>query len=122
VWNSGETHVLYQFPVLIRKLIGEESDETLQECIDADVLWLDDVGAAYLKPDGLGEALFEEIVVTREANGCQVVMTTNLTIPRFEAAFGDRIADRLRGEWGVWRALPGQSFRRKPRPSARATS
>lgn len=116
VWDGNDSHVFYSFPVLVRKFLGEESQQTLEECVRADCLWVDDAGGSYLKEGGVAEALFEELVITREAEERRMAMTTNLTLSAFAEAFGDRIMDRIRGPWGLWVSLPGQSLRRKPRP------
>jgi hypothetical protein len=122
VRHSGQSNVYQSFPSLIRRLIGgagsheEDDDEpsVFDQCAEADLLVCDDAGGTHLKEGGLAEALFEELIVIREAEEKCTVLTTNLTRPRFEDLFGDRIADRLAGPWGLWVDLPGRSLRRAP--------
>jgi hypothetical protein len=118
---EGHGIALYSMGQLVRALIdSEESDEAFERCIEADVLYLDDVGSAYLKDGGVAETLFEEIICSREADEAPMFATTNLTLPRLAEVLGDRIADRIRGPWAEWIALPGASLRRKARPRAEA--
>jgi DNA replication protein DnaC len=99
---------------LARSFLGEHRDVVAQGCLDADLVVVDDVGGGtYVKEGGLVESLFEEIVCSREGNGLPMIMTTNLTVATFGQFMGDRIADRLRGDWGRWVSLPGQSLRAK---------
>ena len=119
---EGESFVFYPMRKLVRALISEESDQVLESCLEATCLYIDDVGSAYLKDGGLGESLFEEIVCSREADEKPMICTTNLTLPRLAEVLGDRIADRIRGPWAEWVALPGDSLRRKARPKSEHTS
>jgi len=108
--------VWYSMPALARALLDPDTSRAaVDACIKADLLALDDVGLAYTKAGGWVESAFEEILVEREANYSLTLMTTNLPLTAFEAHVGDRVADRLRGPWGEWVALPGQSLRRKRR-------
>jgi hypothetical protein len=43
-------------------------------------------------------------------------MSTNLDPKRFRALFGERLFDRLRGEWGVWVNVDRPSLRTKGQP------
>ncbi|MGH7388851.1 MAG: ATP-binding protein [Candidatus Rokuibacteriota bacterium] len=124
VWCAGSC-VYYSFPSLVRRLIGaddgEDAESAFEKCIDASHLFVDDAYAGYLKPDGLGEALWDEILTTREARDLITIVTTNFTRPRFEELAGDRVADRLAGPWGLWADLPGASRRRSaPQRAVRA--
>lgn len=105
----------YSMPALARGLLSEEAKAIVNGCIKADLLAIDDVGLAYTKAGGWVEAAFEEILVEREAREAMTLLTTNLPLTTFEAHVGDRVADRLRGPWGEWHSLPGQSLRRKRR-------
>ena len=119
VWQCDDP-VFFEFPALVRLFIGKgslrdaEGDELdpLTVCIESDCLYLDDVGAAHLKEDGLAASLFEEVIVAREAERRTTLITTNLTPRAFRAEFGDRIADRVFGDWGVWHSIKGPSLRR----------
>jgi hypothetical protein len=114
VWGSGPGGaVFYTMPNLARLLLGEDSDETLRRAKAAEPLLVDDVGGAYMKPGGMVEALFEELMVVREAEFLQTILTTNLTPKQFRELLGDRVADRIEGTWGVWHSLPGASLRRR---------
>lgn len=116
VWHQKPSRcAFFTMATLARGFIREDSDEILDRAIKADLLLIDDVGASYMKNGGVAETLFEELIVTREAQESQTILTTNLTAEQFREAFGDRVADRIRGEWGVWRSLPGASLRHKPK-------
>lgn len=113
IWG-GHKGAYFSMSALARALLGEDRDEALDQCLEADLLAVDDVGGAYTKEGGLVETLFEEILVEREANKMLTMLSTNLTLPAFAQAMGDRVADRvIRGQWGHWVSLPGQSLRRK---------
>jgi hypothetical protein len=111
--------VYWTFPALVRALISDGSDEVLERAIEADLLAIDDMGSTYLKPDGVAEASIEEILVSREANEALTLLTTNLTLVQFRDVFGDRISDRIAGDWGDWHAITGDSMRTKTRRPAR---
>jgi DNA replication protein DnaC len=113
---DGKGYVFFTMPELVRQLIGQASEDVLDQCLGAEVLAVDDVGAAYVKSDGLAEALFEQIVCEREASEAVTWLSTNLTVQRFGEVLGDRIADRVRGDGFLWYSLPGASLRhRRPR-------
>jgi hypothetical protein len=117
VWDRRVDSVaFYTEPQLVRLLISSASEDTFERAAAADLLAIDDVGSAYRKPDGLADALLEELFVRREANEALTFVSTNLTRPRFAEVVGDRVADRIAGEWGEWINLPGRSLRRVPRP------
>src|SRR4029450_8594365 len=114
VWACGPGGaVFYTMSTLARSFLGEDNDETLRRAKAAELLLVDDVGGAYMKPGGMVEALFEELIVVREAEFLQTILTTNLTSKQFRELLGDRVADRIEGTWGVWRNLPGSSLRRR---------
>jgi hypothetical protein len=115
IWNcDGALSVYFGMSALARALLDEDDrEEVLEQCLEADLLAIDDVGGAYVKAGGLIETLFEEILVDREGNQLQTMLTTNLTLESFADTVGDRIADRVRGSWGTWCSLPGSSLRRK---------
>src|SRR6266851_6385980 len=109
VWTCAEGLAVYfSMATLARGLLSDERDKVLESCLEADLLCIDDVaGGVYVKEGGLVETLFEEILCDREGNKLAVMLTTNLTLPAFAEAVGDRVADRIRGEWGTWCSLPG---------------
>jgi DNA replication protein DnaC len=118
VWHRSKC-VYWTFAALVRALINDGSDEVLEHAVEADLLAIDDMGSTYMKPDGVAEAGIEEIVVEREANEALTLLTTNLTLIQFRDVFGDRIADRIAGDWGDWHAVTGESMRKKTRRPAR---
>jgi hypothetical protein len=114
-WDA-DSPLWYPMPTLARALLNPDSSGgTLEACIRADLLAIDDIGATYVKAGGFVEGALEEIFCEREANYAMTLLSTNLPLPAFEEAVGDRIADRLRGQWGQWVSLPGESLRRKRR-------
>ena len=105
VWTCAEGLAVYfSMAALARALLGDDRDEVLESCLEADLLAVDDVGGGvYVKEGGLVETLVEQILIDREANALETWMTTNMTLQAFTSAMGDRVADRiLRGEWGTW--------------------
>jgi DNA replication protein DnaC len=113
VWGGLELPVYWTFDSLVRALTTPGSDEVLRQCIESDLLFVDDFGAGYLKEGGLGESLTERIIIDRESEMRATWLTTNFTEKQFRLAFGDRIADRVSGEWGCWHNILGDSLRRK---------
>ena len=93
---------------------NELRDELMERALTRDVVLLDDFGAEFRKRDGSGylETLLEEVVWSREAQRKPTLITTNLTPGEFAELLGDRIGDRLLGDWGMIAALPGKSLRR----------
>lgn len=89
---------------------GERRDEAIREVIETPVLALDDVGAEYVKPGGLVEALFDELVCVREAEERPLILTTNMTVEQMQARLSDRIMDRLAG-WASVVMVAGPSLR-----------
>ena len=107
------------FGRLVRQLLDQDQrEEALERAIETDVLMIDDFGAAYLKTDGLAEALLEEMLSERELARKWTCITTNLRETQLVELVGDRIADRLAGEWGRIVEVSGPSLRRQ-RPSTR---
>jgi DNA replication protein DnaC len=110
---------VYTFPQLSRLLLDEdERDETLEGLCECDELLLDDLGAGFTKPNGFVVACLEEALIHREARLYGCLMTTNLDPKKFRALFGERVFDRLRGEWGMWLNVDRPSFRTKPSKKA----
>ncbi len=110
----------YTFPQLSRLLLDEdERDETLEGLCEADELFLDDLGAGFTKPSGFVVSCIEEALQHREAHRYPALMSTNLDPKRFRALFGERLFDRLRGEWGVWISVDRPSLRQKKGTAAR---
>ncbi len=108
----------YEFPRLSQLLLDrEQCPATLEACREADVLIIDDLGAGFTKHGGFVASCVEEIFIHREAHQYPVVAATNLTPLRFRQLFGERIYDRIRGEWGSWLNVDGPSLRQKRRPS-----
>jgi IstB-like ATP binding protein len=122
VWDKRRRVAFYTEPHLVRLLISAESEDTFERAVSADLLAIDDVGSAYRKPDGLAEALLEEIFVRREADEAMTLITTNLPVTRFGEVLGDRVADRIAGAWGEWYSLPGRSLRGKSQPRGGAAA
>jgi DNA replication protein DnaC len=91
----------------------DERDETLEALCEADELLLDDLGAGFTKPSGFVVSLLEEALIHREAHRYPCLMTTNLDPKKFRTLFGERVFDRLRGEWGVWLNIDRPSLRTK---------
>ncbi len=114
IWRCRPERTCY-WPMapLARQLLGDERDPVLDDCLTAEFLVLDDVGGTYVKQGGLVEALLEELLCEREAHERRTLLTSNLPAPALMQALGDRVADRLRGDWGVIVSLPGESLRRK---------
>jgi len=105
------------FPKLVSDLLDSEARAlTLERCCDADDLIVDDWGATYVKPEGMVYGLLEEIIIDREADEMPMLIATNLSPKKFRKAFGERIYDRLRGEWGSWINVDAPTLRRKPEP------
>jgi DNA replication protein DnaC/transcriptional regulator with XRE-family HTH domain len=106
------------FRGLLRALINPESRaEALQQATETDLILLDDIGG-YLKQDSLGEALVEEILLERELDRTRwTILTSNYDARAFFALLGDRVADRLQGDWGCVREVRGPSLRRHLRPA-----
>ena len=70
-------------------------------------------------------SLLEELIIHREAHLYPLLATTNLSPNQFRNLFGNRVFDRLKGEWGVWINVDRPSFRTtntsSGTPSSRAT-
>ena len=111
---------LYSWPELVRLFLEkDERAETLEACREADELLIDDLGAGYTKAAGFAVSLLEEVIIHREAHLYPLLGTTNLTPKQFRSLFGNRVFDRLKGEWGVWVDVHRPSFRTKKGPRAR---
>lgn len=110
-----EEIAFFTFGRLVRALLNpEEQKATLARAIETEVVMIDDLGAAYLKADGLAEALVEEILCERELAGRMLLGTSNLRAERLAQVLGDRVADRLAGSWGRMVEVRGPSLRRRP--------
>jgi len=106
--------VFFDFPQLITLLLNaDERAGTLEKCYQADELFIDDLGSSYLKRDGLVQGLIEQIFIEREQQSYSMLLSTNLPPKKFRTAFGDRVYDRIAGEWGEWIDVSGPSLRRK---------
>jgi hypothetical protein len=104
----------YDFPELVTALLStEQRAKTMERCIDADELLIDDAGSSYVKPGGLAVGILEEIFVAREQHDASMVVSTNLKPRDFRRVFGPRVFDRLAGDWGVWLDVSAPSMRRK---------
>jgi DNA replication protein DnaC len=115
--DGGEVDVLkfFTFPTLITALLDPvRRDSTLEACCESDDLLIDDLGSSYLRRDGMARGLIEQVFVHREAHDYPMLCSTNLRPGQFRELFGDRVYDRLRGEWGAWVNVDGPSLRRKP--------
>jgi hypothetical protein len=110
----GAEIAFFTFGRLVRALLNpEEQKDTLARAIETDIVMIDDLGAAYLKADGLAEALIEEILCERELAGRMLLGTSNLRAERLAQVLGDRVADRLAGSWGRIVEVRGPSLRRR---------
>lgn len=87
--------------------------ETMQRLTECDLVLLDDVGASHTS--AFVVALFEELVITWEAQYQPLIMTTNLLPAMFRQRFGDRVFSRLKGEWGAWIDVGDRDLRTKSR-------
>ena len=93
---------------LVRDLLNFKTVErTMEDAAGVPLLVIDDLQEP---PRAEGLALLEELLIRRHADGRPLVVTTNLRRQPFEAAFGDRISDRLK-DWGTYHELPGKSLR-----------
>ena len=92
----------------MRELLDFKScADAMEEAARVRLLVIDDLQAP---PRAEGLALVEELLIRRHASGLPLVITTNLRRQAFEAAFGDRIVDRLK-DWGEFVEMPGRSLR-----------
>lgn len=99
---------------LLRDLLDYRSvDKTMDRATRTSLLVVDDL--VDLEPKGL--ALFEEVIITREAEGRPLVITSNLTPKRLNEMFSDRVVDRLR-VWGDTVTCTGASLRKRPEATA----
>jgi hypothetical protein len=115
--SKAEKIVFVPYPRLIGLLLNrDERDATIDACLEASRLIWDDMGSSYTKAGGMAAGLIEEIVVYREGQEFELLASTNLTKQEFRSMFGDRVYDRLRGDWGTWQNVDGPSLRKK-RPS-----
>jgi DNA replication protein DnaC len=116
--NLSERVAFYTFGDFVHRLLdGALRAETLDLAREADLVLIDDLGSSYASRDGFGVQMLEEVVIHREASYYPMFLTTNLEPAEFRRRFGDRIYDRLRGEWGRWMNVDGRSLRQKRRPS-----
>ncbi len=105
--------VFIPFGRLVRELLNPEAQgETLEAAIEAPVLCIDDLGGAYLKVDGLAEALVEELFVERELRRACTLATSNLRADRLGELLGDRVESRLAGPWASIVEVRGPDLRR----------
>jgi DNA replication protein DnaC len=100
-------------PTLLREwLATDDVDGALRDVIEVDALVLADLGAGFMKRDGLGLGLLEELIDAREAAERTTFISSNLRRDQIAVVVGDRIADRILGHWAVVAELPGASLRR----------
>jgi DNA replication protein DnaC len=114
--DRERSRYFFHTPSLGRVLGFHSERDAMRDCaLESDLVLLDDLGAEYRKRDGSGllDALVEEIVWERETSRLPTIITTNLPPAQFGAEVGDRLADRVLGEWGRVVELPGQSLRRR---------
>jgi DNA replication protein DnaC len=109
-----ERHIgfLY-FPALCGRLMDSlQRPPALTAAKSSAVVVFDDYGAEYqTRARGFLAPLIEEIIWHREGNRLPTVITTNLIADQLVQRSSDRVADRLRGEWGRVIELPGESLR-----------
>jgi DNA replication protein DnaC len=103
----------FYFPLLCRRLLTPATrDAMLADALAPHCVVFDDVGIEYVKPDGLLASLVDEIIGTREAEHCPLILTTNLAPPALRAHLGERVWDRLQGQaWGRIHVAGGPSRR-----------
>jgi DNA replication protein DnaC len=104
----------FYFPHLASHLLSPElRASAMSKATRWKFVVFDDVGTEYLKEGGMLVSILDEIFWTREGNRLATVFTSNLTAQHFRERISDRIADRLRGEWGRVFNVPGESMRKK---------
>lgn len=93
----------------------KDFDEWWNEYRRVEALLLDDVGGMD-QPTPWGIGIIESIIDERYRNERHLVLATNLSVSKLQAAIGERAADRLfdeRSGVSVVVRLEGQSYRRK---------
>jgi len=113
-WGSRS---FIHFPGFVGALLDPARRPTALEAAKTTrLVILDEIGGGYIKPGGLVEPLFEEIIFWRHGEFRPTIFTSNLTGDEFSAQFSDRVIDRIR-EWGpVW-ACGGPSLRERYHPA-----
>jgi DNA replication protein DnaC len=117
--NRGDLR-FFHFPSIVGALLDPERRKTtLEEAKESRLVVFDEIGGGFVKPGGLAEMLFEEIIFWRHGEFRPTIFTSNLTGDEFAGQFSDRVIDRLR-EWGpVW-ACGGPSLRERYQPAQTA--
>lgn len=107
----------FHFPSMIGALLDPERRKTtLDQAKESRLVVFDEIGGGFVKPGGLAEMLFEEIIFWRHGEFRPTIFTSNLTGDEFAAQFSERVIDRIR-EWGpVW-ACGGPSLRERYQPA-----
>lgn len=94
------------------KLATETEKEILERHISPSLLVLDEVGV------GLGtdheRAMIHDVLAGRYDRRKPTIMISNLTMPEFKGALGDRIVDRIREDVGIVLQCPWESWRGRP--------
>lgn len=103
----------FHFPSMVGALLDPERRKTtLEQAKESRLVVFDEIGGGFVKPGGLAEMLFEEVVFWRHGEFRPTILTSNLTGDEFAAQFSERVIDRIR-EWGpVW-ACGGPSLRER---------
>jgi len=117
--NHGDRR-FFHFPSMVGALLDPERRKaTLAEAKESRLVVFDEIGGGFVKPGGLAEMLFEEIIFWRHGEFRPTVFTSNLTGDEFAAQFSERVIDRIR-EWGpVW-ACGGPGLRERYQPAQTA--
>lgn len=88
-------------------------DEQRERLELAEVLVVDDLGQEFDDEKGNFRSLFDSVINARYASDEGfTVLTTNLSVAKFRARYGERIADRIR-QVGIYYEFGGKSLRKR---------
>ncbi len=85
----------YRLVEIARKSYFSSEEEGLQELLEADVLFIDDLGSEPLMQNVTVEQLYN-LLNERHSRGRSTVISTNLDMEEFRTRYTERIASRLR--------------------------
>ncbi len=115
LWHSDSDRARYVFTqdLIAACVKPDPADDVplIEQCLEAELLLLDGLGEGFAKDGGLAEAQVERLIVEREAEDLETIITTNLTMGQIGERLGDRIASRLGGEWALWVDCLGPDLR-----------
>jgi len=116
--GSGSRAFIH-FPGLVGALLDPARRPTaFQAAKGTRLVVFDEIGGGYVKPGGLIEPLFEEIIFWRHGEFRPTIFTSNMSLEEFRDHFSDRVVDRIR-EWGPVYVVGGASLREAYRPARR---